>query len=162
MLTIPPHTSNCLQPLDKSVYGPFKTYYSTALDRLMRSNPGKTASIPLPGPAHACASPSDIDSHPNHAGYVSPTEILALPKSQQPRKQTNRKRVKTRILTDTPEKQAIECAHEERKSKQKGKTEKKKQWKAALRRVMLPSHLMTLLSMRAPAMKEVNQMSQIW
>jgi len=198
MLTIPPHTSHRLQPLDKTVYGPFKTYYNRALDGWMRSNPGQTASIyqipgcvneafmsamtprnissgfrstgifpynrdvfsdaefepsmvsdrpnleqqpvaagdapmvstslsaelPSPGPAHACASPSDKDSHPNHAGYVSPIEILPLPKTQQPRKQTNRKRVKTRILTDTPEKQAIERAHEERKNKQKGKTER--------------------------------------
>lgn len=31
-----------------------------------------------------------------------------------------RQRVKSRILTDTPEKQAIEMAHEERKHKQQG------------------------------------------
>lgn len=196
MLTIPPHTSHRLQPLDKSVYGPFKTYYNRALDGWMRSNPSKTANIyqipgcvndafmsamtprnissgfrstgifpynrdvfsdaefepsmvsdrpnleqqpaaagdapmvstslsselPSPGPAHACVSPSDTDLHRNH---VSPTEIVPLPKSQQPRKQTNRKRVKTRILTDTPEKLAIERAHEERKNKQKGKTERR-------------------------------------
>ncbi|XP_026019298.1 uncharacterized protein LOC113019676 [Astatotilapia calliptera] len=193
MLTIPPHTSHRLQPLDKCVYGPFKTYYNRALDGWMRSNPGKTASIyqiagcvndafmsamtprnissgfratgifpynrdifsdaefepsmvsdrpnleqqpaaegvapvvsaslsaelPSPDPVHACGSRSD----PNHARYVSPTDILPLPKSQQPRKQTNRKRVKTRILTDTPEKQAIERAHEEKTNKLKGKKE---------------------------------------
>ena len=248
MLTIPPHTSHHLQPVDKSVYGPFKAYYNRALDGWMTSNPGKTASIyqipgcvndafmsamtlrnissgfrstgifpyrdvlcdaefelsmvsdgpnleqqpattgdapvvsislsaelPSPGPAHACASPSDTDSHPNHAGYVSPTEILPLPKSQQPRKRTNKKCVKTRILTDTPEKQAIRRSHEERKNKQKRQNRKnhqrarkaeeetrKLQWKPALMRVMLPSHLMTLLSMRAQTLKEVNQMSQIW
>ena len=50
MLTIPPHTSHRLQPLDKSVYDPFKTYYNRALDGWMRSNPGKTASIyQIPG-----------------------------------------------------------------------------------------------------------------
>lgn len=32
-----------------------------------------------------------------------------------------RQRVKSRILTDTPENQAIEMAHEERKHKQQGK-----------------------------------------
>lgn len=186
MLTIPPHTSHHLQPLDKTVYGPFKTYYNRALDGWMISNPGKTASIyEIPGcvneafmsammprnicsgfrstgifpfnrdifsdaefepsmvsdrpnpelqpaapddastsiPAelttpcltHACASPSDTDSHPNHTGYVSPTEILPLPKIQQPRKQTNRKRVRTKIPTDTLEKQAIEQGKLKRK-----------------------------------------------
>ncbi|KAK0133236.1 hypothetical protein N1851_031252 [Merluccius polli] len=44
-----------------------------------------SAELPSPGPAHACAPPSDTNSHPNHAGYVSPTEILPLPKSQHPR-----------------------------------------------------------------------------
>lgn len=141
-LTTPPHTSHRPQPLDKSVYGPFKTYYNRALDGWMKSNPGKTVSIhqipgcvndafmsamtpryicsgfkstgifpynrdvfsdaefepsmvsdrpnreqqpvaagdatvvssslsaelPSPGPAHACASPCDTDSQPNHAG----------------------------------------------------------------------------------------------
>ncbi|GAA6095083.1 tigger transposable element-derived protein 1-like [Tachysurus ichikawai] len=45
MFTIPPHTSHRLQLLDKSVYGPFKTYYNRALDGWMRSYPGKTSSI---------------------------------------------------------------------------------------------------------------------
>lgn len=50
MLTIPPYTSHRLQPLDKSVYGPFKTYNDRALDGWMRSNPGKTANIyQIPG-----------------------------------------------------------------------------------------------------------------
>ena len=35
MLTIPPHTSHQLNPLDKNVYGPFKTYYNRALDGWM-------------------------------------------------------------------------------------------------------------------------------
>ncbi|XP_074490962.1 uncharacterized protein LOC141767499 [Sebastes fasciatus] len=205
MLTIPPHTSHRLQPLDQTVYGPFKTYYNRALDGWMRSNPGKTASIyEIPGcvneafmsammprnicsgfrstgifpfnrdifsdaefepsmvsdrpnpelqpaapddastsiPAeltrpcltHAFASPSDTDSHPNHTGYVSPTEILPLPKIQQPRRRSNRKRVKTRILTDIPEKQAIERAHEERKNKQRGKKESTIQERGKLKR----------------------------
>lgn len=30
MLTIPPHTSHKLQPLDRGVFGPFKTYYNDA------------------------------------------------------------------------------------------------------------------------------------
>ena len=41
MFTIAPHTSNQLQLLDKSVFGPFKASYCRAMDNWMRSNPGK-------------------------------------------------------------------------------------------------------------------------
>lgn len=39
LLTIPPHTSHKLQPLDISVYGPFKSYFNKAMDDWMRNNP---------------------------------------------------------------------------------------------------------------------------
>ena len=45
LLTLPPHTSHKLQPLDRSVYGPFKTYYNRAMDNWMRSNPHLSISI---------------------------------------------------------------------------------------------------------------------
>ena len=57
---------------------------------------------------------------PSRPGYVSPREILPLPKCPL-RAQTKRKRVKTAILTDTPEKQTIEKAYEERQKKLAGK-----------------------------------------
>lgn len=40
ILTIPPHCSNRLQPLDISVYGPFKAYYNAACDKWMLQHPG--------------------------------------------------------------------------------------------------------------------------
>ena len=50
LLTIPPHTSHRLQPLDVSVYGPLKTGYNKALDAWMREKPGRTATIyDIPG-----------------------------------------------------------------------------------------------------------------
>ena len=50
LLTIPPHTSHRLQPLDLTVFGPFKRAYAQAMDGWMRSNPGKTVSITdIPG-----------------------------------------------------------------------------------------------------------------
>jgi hypothetical protein len=45
MLTIPPHTSHRLQPLDKSVFGPFKAAYNRPMDAWLRSYPGKTVTI---------------------------------------------------------------------------------------------------------------------
>ena len=45
MLTIPPHTSHRLQPLDKTVFGPFKSSYNRSMDGWLRSNPGKTVTI---------------------------------------------------------------------------------------------------------------------
>lgn len=45
LLTFPPHCSHRLQPLDISVYGPFKTYYNSCLDNWMLSHPGQTVTI---------------------------------------------------------------------------------------------------------------------
>ena len=45
LLTLPPHTSHKLQPLDRSVYGPLKAYYYRALDDWMRTNAGAFVSI---------------------------------------------------------------------------------------------------------------------
>ncbi len=50
LLTLPPHSSQKLQPLDKAVYSSFKTYYDEALNNFMMLNPGKTISIyDIPG-----------------------------------------------------------------------------------------------------------------
>ena len=45
MLTIPPHTSHQLHPLNKSVFGLFKASYCRAMDNWTRSNPGKNVTI---------------------------------------------------------------------------------------------------------------------
>jgi hypothetical protein len=45
LLTFTPHCSHKLQPLDRSVFGPFKNSINSAADGWMRSNPGKTMSI---------------------------------------------------------------------------------------------------------------------
>jgi hypothetical protein len=45
ILSLPPHCSHKLQPLDRSVYGPFKKYVNSMSDAWIRSNPGKTMSI---------------------------------------------------------------------------------------------------------------------
>ena len=42
VLTFPPHCSHRLQPLDVSLYGPFKTYFYSAQSNFMTSNAGKT------------------------------------------------------------------------------------------------------------------------
>lgn len=45
LLTLPPHTSNKLQALDRCVFGPFKSQYNKAADRWMLNHPGKPISI---------------------------------------------------------------------------------------------------------------------
>lgn len=45
ILTLPPHTSSKLQPLDGTVYGPFKTFYHQGLNTLMLQHPGRPATI---------------------------------------------------------------------------------------------------------------------
>ena len=49
-LSFPPHCSHKLQPLDRTVFGPFKRFMMTSQDNWMRNNPGKTMTIyDLPG-----------------------------------------------------------------------------------------------------------------
>ncbi|CAF4749163.1 unnamed protein product [Pieris macdunnoughi] len=43
--TIPPHTSQKLQPLDRIVFGAMKSYYNTACDNWMVSHPGRPLTI---------------------------------------------------------------------------------------------------------------------
>ena len=45
LLTMPPHTSHRLQPLDVCCFKPFKTAYAQAMENWMRSNLGKTITI---------------------------------------------------------------------------------------------------------------------
>ena len=45
ILTFPPHCSHRLQPLDVSVYGPFKKFYNVAVSNWMTSNVGKAVTI---------------------------------------------------------------------------------------------------------------------
>ncbi|GBP43106.1 hypothetical protein EVAR_96368_1 [Eumeta japonica] len=45
LLTIPPHSSHRLQPLDVSVFGPLQTYYNAAMDSWLMRHPRKTISI---------------------------------------------------------------------------------------------------------------------
>ncbi|XP_049315728.1 uncharacterized protein LOC115065987 [Bactrocera dorsalis] len=45
MITFPPHTSHKLQPLDVSVFGPFKKYLATSFNDFLVSNPGRIITI---------------------------------------------------------------------------------------------------------------------
>lgn len=45
LLSFPPHTTHRLQPLDRSVFGPFKKYFFSTCDHWMNSHPGKPISI---------------------------------------------------------------------------------------------------------------------
>lgn len=67
IVTLPPHTSNKTQPLDLSVFGPFKSYFNSTADSWMLKNPGKTITIyqmgELMGSAWVrAATPSNIAS----------------------------------------------------------------------------------------------------
>ncbi|XP_065660490.1 uncharacterized protein LOC136084425 [Hydra vulgaris] len=45
LLTLPPHCSHKLQPLDRSVYEPFKRFYNNACAGYMASHPGQPITI---------------------------------------------------------------------------------------------------------------------
>ena len=45
MLTLPPHCSHRLQPLDRTVYGPFKSAFNRSADAFMVNHPGQPITI---------------------------------------------------------------------------------------------------------------------
>lgn len=50
LLSFPPHCSHKLQPLDRGVYGPLKTFVNSFCDAWMKNHPGKVMSIyDIPG-----------------------------------------------------------------------------------------------------------------
>ncbi|KAB0800181.1 hypothetical protein PPYR_05921 [Photinus pyralis] len=215
LLTLPPHTSHRLQPLDVSIFGPFKRYYNEQADAWMVSHPGQTISLKnipeLVGLAYVRAfSPSNITkgfsttgiypfnphlfedldfagaevtnrpyeelrensekeldrddpiaqpgtsisqqettpppgtslcqqkstSNPietflqdsttiqstSSVSFKTPEEVRPYPKAQPRLKKGGRKPGRTRILTDTPEKEAIEAEYNMREGKKRMKT----------------------------------------
>lgn len=40
-LSFPPHTTNKLQPLDRAVYGPFKTFFEQEINTFQKAHPGR-------------------------------------------------------------------------------------------------------------------------
>ena len=65
MLSLPPHCSHRLQPLDRSVYGPLKKHVNSACDSWILSRPGNTMSIyDIPAIVATClprtATPSNV------------------------------------------------------------------------------------------------------
>ena len=45
MLSLPPHTTHKLQPLDVSLFKPLKTYYYQHLNQWMRAHPGRPVTM---------------------------------------------------------------------------------------------------------------------
>ncbi|KAK7474936.1 hypothetical protein BaRGS_00033823, partial [Batillaria attramentaria] len=41
MLSLPPHCSHCMQPLDLTYFKPLSTYFNQAVDKFMRTHPGR-------------------------------------------------------------------------------------------------------------------------
>ncbi|GFS23035.1 transposase [Elysia marginata] len=77
MLTLPPHPSHKLQPLDRTVFGPFKTYFNSKAQNWMREHPGQVMSIyDLPGIVKE-AIPLAMTAHNGIKGF-SATGIFPL------------------------------------------------------------------------------------
>jgi len=190
LLSFPPHTTNNLQPLDVSVYGPFKTFYNNSASGWMDTHPGIPISIydipllvkeSLPLSAtpknitsgftktgiwpfnrnvftdedYMCSEVTDrpindtvaielstttdnnIDHtliqhltpntpqcvQPSTSGHtiVTPEDIRPLPKAGERRNNRTRKKMKSTILTDTPEKEKLRLEQEARDEKNKKK-----------------------------------------
>ena len=77
MLSFHPHSSHRLQPLDRSVYGPFKKYVNNACDAWMVNHPGQTMTIyDIPSIVKTAyplaATPNNIISGFRATGIISP------------------------------------------------------------------------------------------
>lgn len=177
ILTVPPHSTNKMQPLDVGVYRPFSIAYNAAVDSWMMRHPGKPLSIyevaECVGIAHEKAlTPSniinafkkcgiypfdanvftDVDFMPSDVTdrvlpkenetngneiispnlslnvtakedqrdetvFRSPEEFRGFPKAEARKLKNTRRRGKSIIATDTPEKNAIEEKSMIRKNK---------------------------------------------
>lgn len=174
LLTIPPHTSHKLQPLDRTVFGAYKTFYNQAANEWMLQNPGKPISLyqvaEIIGKAYPkaftqqniikgfavtgiCpinseifgddeflsgfvtdrADPAAITTEaaevitesidnldkpgPSQQNIVTLEMIRPYPKAAPRKTKGGRKKGKTRILTETPEKNQIEAEFLERQAK---------------------------------------------
>ena len=173
LLTLPPHCSHRLQPLDRAIYGPLKTFFNAAMDDFMRMHPARPISIydvgnlggiafskamtttniisafrstgiyPIDSdvfredefiPSAVTDRPLDEESTPMAANQslVTPDrqpapstshktleEILPLPKAGPRKTGQTRRKVKSAILTNTPEKERLELEHASRTTKHK-------------------------------------------
>ncbi|XP_015910948.1 uncharacterized protein [Parasteatoda tepidariorum] len=184
LLTLPPHTSHKLQPLDKTVFSPFKMFYNSAASDFMIMHPGKPITIydiphlvgrsfskaftpeniqsgfactgiwPLnsdifsesdflpsnvtdrsdpdvmnssasskpstsinnlppasPYPSTSASVTNLPDSSESTQILVTPEQLRPFPKAEPRKGRGGRKRIKSRILTDTPVKTEIEERH---------------------------------------------------
>jgi len=117
MLSFPPHCSHRLQPLDRSVYGPFKKYVSAAQDGWIRSNPGQTMSIydipqivttALPSAANA----ANICSGFKVSGIVPFNRHIFQDSDYLPSSVTDRPNPgENKSVTDTPATQTMQLPH---------------------------------------------------
>ena len=178
LLTFPPHCSHRLQPLDVSVYGPFKFAMRESLNTWLQIHPGQR--ITIHETAQLCKEPflrkfnpenitvgftkagiwpfnrsvfSEVDFLPaevtnrpppddslldmepipspsppspsrpqSELGKQTPEAVRPYPRADMTKPRRNaRKQGRTRILTDTPEKDALEAEARARKEKQSKK-----------------------------------------
>ena len=203
LLSFPPHCSHKMQPLDVSVYSPFKTFYNHACNSWLKAHPARTLTIyeipemvakaspramaptniqagfrqsgiyPLDrdifqdedflsaevtnrelNPSHDQPSPSQHDGQgqlkslpeasssllPATQSSLTPEDIQPFPKAA-PRKKRKcgRKPGRTRILTDTPERDEI--LENKNKKKTKAPSKRKKKSTAARKLVDLEAPL---------------------
>jgi len=90
MLSLPPHTSSKMQPLDIAVFKPFKTYYAQQIDKWMVNHVGMRVTeydiAQLMKPAYLKATvPSNIISGFEAAGifHTTLTKLLSVTASKQ-------------------------------------------------------------------------------
>ncbi|KAL3272558.1 hypothetical protein HHI36_014029 [Cryptolaemus montrouzieri] len=102
LLTLPPHTSHKLQPMDRAIYKPLKRYYYGSAEQ---NYPGHLT--PQPENVTPEHSPRDVNDQDMVARVgkfiITPSMIQPFPKSSSNNStKGKRKRKPTTILTNTP------------------------------------------------------------
>ncbi|KAJ8890045.1 hypothetical protein PR048_009551 [Dryococelus australis] len=153
LVTLSPHTSHRLQPLDRTVFKPFKAYYNVVADYFMHENPGIPININhIPGlvakscgksftpeniqKGFACTGIWPLNSQIFSVSYFLAANVTHRPVptfiqepnqcgSGHPSVATNAELVISRILTSTPANTTLEIEHALRLEKRRKSSQMK-------------------------------------
>ncbi|GFO13383.1 tigger transposable element-derived protein 6 [Plakobranchus ocellatus] len=106
LLSLPPHCSHKMQPLDRTIFGPLKMHYNKAINSWIRTSAADCPANPNAA-SHCLTEISSSRGQDDVTINCSPEDIRPHPKATQQRKRTRRALGRSRVLTETPEKAGL-------------------------------------------------------
>ncbi|KAK9712620.1 Collagen triple helix repeat (20 copies) [Popillia japonica] len=108
VLSLPPHTSHKMQPLDKSVMGPLKTFYSEEIRKFMRQHQRAVTHFDIAEvfeqqhEQEQILENSSSNTNTNRPFYVSPKDLMPVPTLKKKVGCRGRKPGKAALITSSP------------------------------------------------------------